>query len=237
VTVPLPFIVLAVGEVLLWGLGGALVGVAGGRLAALAWETLFGEIAHSSVAVIGERRAGKSTLATFLSTGEIPEDYKQTLSEKCLEGRTIQLTELELNISEINDVPGDKEYYRQWEAAVVKSDVVFYLARADKMLKHKATRKRVSTDVRHLSDWLKESPGKRLFFIGTHCDLIPKFRELTPENQGDFHDKFFKNPELREVALRLREADAGLILGSLKPERAMQQVVHQAFQKIISASE
>ena len=234
---PVPFIVLAVGEVLLWGLGGALIGAAGGALVGLAVDALFGEIGQSSVAVIGERRAGKTTLAKFLSVGEIPEDYKQTLSEKRHEGRTIRLAELELHVSEINDVPGDKEYYKQWKAAVLKSDVVYYLARADKLLSHKATRKRVASDVRHLADWLGESPSKRLFFVGTHCDLIPEFQALTPENRGDFHDKFFKHPELREVALRLREADAGLILGSLKPERAMQQVVHQSFQKIISATD
>lgn len=230
---PLPFLVLAIGEVLLWAMGGAIIAGVVITLIDLTIEALSEKIANKSVAVIGERRAGKSTLAKFLSTGEIPEDYKQTLGEKRLDGRTIQLSELKLKVSEINDVPGAKEYYKQWKAAVLKSEVVYYLARADKLKTSAETRRRVSEDIRHLADWLEESPGKSLFFIGTHCDLIPDFKRLTPETRGDYQDQFFKHPELREVAIRLREANAGLILGSLKPKEAMQQVVHLSFQKLL----
>ncbi len=226
---PLIPILWAVGEVVLVGL---LSGVVGG-LVGLAVGVVMDALAGKSVAVVGERAAGKTTLAQFLSTGEIPEDYEQTIGEKRHEGRKIRLADLDLKVSEINDVGGDTEYYKQWKRAVVRSDVVYYLARADKIMKSKKTRTRVVRDVKHLCGWLQENPGKHVFFIGTHCDLIPEYAALTPANRGDFQDRFFKLAEMREVGLRLREVDAVLILGSLKPERAMQAVVHQSFQKII----
>lgn len=83
-------------------------------------------------------------------------------------------------------------------------------------------------------DWVKATPGKQVFFIGTHCDAIPEYTALSPANRGTFQDVFFKNEEMKEVALRLREINAGLILGSLKPEKSMQAVVHQSFQKILA---
>lgn len=233
---PFPVILLAIGEVILWGLAGGVVGGLAGALAVIAWEAIAEALRGKRIAVVGERTAGKTTLATFLSNGSIPEKYEQTLSEKRVAGRTISLADLNLKVAEINDVPGDKDFYKQWKEAVVRSDVVYYLARADKVLSSGSTRKRVLADVRHLCGWLVENPGKQVFFIGTHCDLIPAYAALAPENRGDFQDTFFRHEEMREVALRLREANAALILGSLKGEKAIQQVVHQSFQKIVGDS-
>lgn len=225
-------ILLAVGEVVLWAFGGAVVGGLVGLAIGAVVEALEGK----SVAVVGEREAGKTTLATFLSTGEIPEDYEQTLAEKRHDGRKIKLADLKLKVSEINDVPGDTEYYKQWKRAVERSHVVYYLARADKIMKSKKTRTRVLRDVKHLCGWLAENPGKHVFFVGTHCDLIPEYAALTPANRGDFQDRFFKLAEMGEVGMRLRDVDAALILGSLKPRRAMQAVVHQSFQQVVKQS-
>ena len=231
---PLIPILLAVGEVVLWAVAGGVAGGVVGGLFGLAIGAVMEAFAGKSVAVVGERATGKTTLAQFLSTGEIPEEYEQTLDEKRHTGRTISLADLDLKVSEINDVPGDTEYYKQWKSAVVRSEVVYYLARADKIVKNQSTRARVLRDVKHLCGWLEENPGKHVFFVGTHCDLIPEYAALTPANRGDYQDRFFGLKEMREVALRLREVDAAMILGSLKPERAMQAVVHQSFQKVIA---
>jgi len=227
-------ILLVVGEALLYIVGGALGGVIVGSLVRLALEDVMKSFAGKRVAVIGERAAGKTTLAQFLSTGEIPEEYEQTLDEKRYTGRTIKLSDLELKVSEINDVPGDSEYYKQWKNAVSKSEVVYYLARADKIVKNERTRARVLRDVKHLCGWLDANPRKHVFFVGTHCDLIPEWVALTPANRGDYKDRFFKLKEMREVSLRLRDVDAAMILGSLNSERNMQAVVHLSFQKVVA---
>jgi GTPase SAR1 family protein len=223
-------VLLAIGEVILWAVAGGVAGA----LIGLAVEALVEALSGKSVAVIGERTAGKTTLAKFFSSGVLPEKYEQTLSENRLDGRTIQLSELKLKVSEINDVPGDKDFYKQWKEAVNRADIVYYLARADKALQSADTRKRILNDVKHLGTWSKENPGKRIFFVGTHCDLVPAYSKLSSADRGDFQDTFFKLEELREVALRLRELNAGLILGSLGTERGIQQVVHQSFQKIVA---
>ena len=230
---PFPALLLIIGEALLFGLAtGTAVG-----LGVLVVTTLYESLRGKTVAVIGERSAGKTTLSTFLSNGTIPEKYEQTLSERRLDGRTINLAELNLTIAEINDVPGDKEFYNKWKEAVVRSDVVYILSRADKLVSSETARKRTLADVRHVCGWIAEHPGKKVFFVGTHCDLIPEYVALGPDKRGDFQDSFFRTEELREVALRLREAKAALILGSLKDQRSIQQVVHRSFQHIVEAKQ
>lgn len=225
---PIPLILLGIGEVIVVALAGGIVGGFVGLAIGYLIENLMGK----SVAVIGERASGKTTLATFLSTGVIPEEYEQTLSEQTLKGRKLKLSELKLKISEINDVPGDKEFYHKWKSAVTRSDLIYYLARADQIIEQTENRKRVHSDIKHLVGWLSENPGKKVFFIGTHCDLIPAYTKLTPATRGNFQDTFFKNEEMKEVSMMLCRVDAGMILGSLVTEKDIQRVVHQSFQKI-----
>jgi GTPase SAR1 family protein len=228
---PIPFIIGAIKAILYIG-GCALAGGVVGGVVGLVIGTLIEKLSGKVVTVIGERSSGKTTLATFLSSGEIPEEYEQTLAEKKFPGRTLKLSDLKLTINEITDLPGSKDFYNKWKAAVTKSHLVYYLARADWIMDKTETRKRVLADVKHLIGWLSESPGKTIFFVGTHCDLIPDYTKLTPANMGDFQDTFFKNEEMKEVALLLCNVDAAMILGSLVTERDIQRVVHQSFQKI-----
>lgn len=225
---PFPLILIAIGPFILAALGGGI----GGLIVGLVIEVLIEKLTGKEVAIIGARRSGKTTLASYLSSGLIPENYEQTLGKNILPGRTLVLSDLKLKIYEINDVGGDKDYYKDWKEVVTKCEIVYYLANADEIMAKMETRKRVLADVKHLSGWLLENPGKKVFFIGTHCDLISAYTKLTPDNIGDFKDAFFKNEEMKEVALRLRAVDAGLILGSLATERAIQQVLHQSFQII-----
>ena len=74
-------------------------------------------------------------------------------------------------------MPGDAEYYKQWKNAVETSKVVYYLARADKILDTESTRLRVLRDIKHLCGWLENSQDKYVFFIGTHCDLIAEYKD------------------------------------------------------------
>ena len=218
-------------------LGWALLGGVGGTGVALAIGLFFDSMKGKSVAVLGERSSGKTTLAEFLSSGEIHEKYEQTLQESTLTGRTMKLGDLELEIQDINDVPGDKDFYNYWKTACLRSDFIFYLARADKVLSSSKTRDRIFNDIRHIKDWLVEHPEKRMVFIGTHCDLIPHFSSIKPDKLGDFQDAFFRNNEMRDVAILLREAQCSMILGSLRPERDLQILVHQVFRQIVKKSE
>ena len=76
------------------------------------------------------------------------EEYEQTLHDKEYTGRTISLQELELKISEINDVPGDAGIISSGKTTVETSKVVYYLARADKILDTESTRLRVLRDIK-----------------------------------------------------------------------------------------
>ena len=53
--------------------------------------------------------------------------------------------------------------------------------------------------------------------VGTHCDLDPRFEQLTPENIGNYSDTFRRDPVVHEVALRIGKPERiRYAFGSLK---------------------
>jgi len=203
--IPVIFIILAV-------FGGGAVGFGIG--------ILMEKIGGKKVVVLGSRLAGKTTLATFLETGSIPEKYEQTIHVESKKGRRIELKELKLKISKIEDVPGSKEHYRQWKDAFVKSDIVLYLFCADQIWEGNIeTEKRIINDLEHIDKWIKENTDeKRYCILGTHCDRIPGFSEVNPENQGEFEDKLRALPAMKKLRLRAGNATP-FIFCSMKTAR------------------
>lgn len=180
---------------------------------------LIEKIGGKKVVVLGSRLAGKTTLATFLETGSIPEKHEQTTHVESKKGRRIELKELKLKINRIEDVPGSKEHYRQWKEAFVKSDIVLYLFSADEIWEGNTdTEKRVNNDLEHIDKWIKENNNNKLYCIGTHCDLIPGFSRVNPENQGEFEDKLRALPAMKKLRLRAGNSTP-FIFGSMKTAR------------------
>lgn len=219
---------------ILYIVGGLLFGAAALTVFVLSLDELEEKVKGSAVAVIGPRTVGKTTLAKFLSSGKLATEYEQTVHDKTFKGRRISMEELELEICEINDVGGQKKYYPQWKRAVNRSDIVYYMARADWMMEKAEHRIRVLADVKHLCDWLgKAKSRKHVFFIATHCDLIPEYKKLTKANRGDFQDRFFESKDMREVRLRLQECNAHFMVASLKYKKSTHALVFESMRIIL----
>jgi hypothetical protein len=64
---------------LIWIGGGVISVVCCAGMAALRWNEIVMVWKGKRLAVLGERGVGKTHLVKFLSTGSIPEEYKQTV--------------------------------------------------------------------------------------------------------------------------------------------------------------
>ena len=203
---------------------------------ALNWDKIV--IAHEGkkLAVLGERRVGKTVLINFLTEGTIPEKYEQTIAKEKTAARRFKLKDLSLKIKASNDVPGSKDDYAVWKSITDDADIVLYLLRIDKLMKgDKRTEVRVEADMWQIGGWLQENPKDDPFFIiGTHCDLTKPDLTKLPEDQiGDYQDRVYKMPIIQKIVqLGGGKNKVRVVLGSLKWKRDTEKLVFQIFSEI-----
>jgi len=187
------------------------------------------------IAVLGARGVGKTHFIRFLSTGEIPVAYQQTVARAKVKGRRFKLKDLEINIKDSVDVSGAKDAYAEWKALQEEADLVLYLMRADRLLAgDESVERRVREDLTHIGEWLRSRNRRPMFFIvGTFCDMDPDFKKLTREKAGDYQDKFQRLPIVRELVLRAGGTSlARVVLGSMKTKDLTEQLAASLFEQV-----
>ena len=156
----------------------------------------------------------------------------QTVASEKVRRRRFKLKNLNLKLKDTLDLPGSKDQYPEWKQLLVKSDVVLYLLRADRLIiGDKMVEARVRDDVKHIGEWLDaRSPRPQLFVIGTHCDLDEEYQSLSDHSVGNYLDNFRKLPIMTEVVLRGGGAnDVKVSLGSLKTKEETEKLVIKIF--------
>ena len=221
-----------------WLKAGAGVGAAllAGILAWLRRDEILEFLKGKRLAVLGERRVGKSCLIEFLTTGSIPKKYSQHSYAREVPGRRIQLRELELYISELTHLSGSMDEFYDWREISNEADIVLYLLRVDKVMEgDEDTEKRVEQDLRQISKWLRDKPKKfPLFIIGTYCDLTnPDLTTLPADQIGDYRDKVLSMPIFKKIKLLGGGGNkVRFVFGSLKSEATTEELVYQLFDQI-----
>lgn len=208
--------------------------LAGGTALAVNWDAIVINWKGKRLAILGARGVGKTYLHKFLTTGSIPAEYKQGTAPEKTPPRRFQLHDLNLNIKDGLDVPGDTNY-RDWKEQHDLADIVFYLLRADRLIAGDATvESRVLADIKQIAGWRKNNPP-RLFIIGTHCDLDSEFATLDPNKKGDYKDKFRRLPIVNELELRAGGAQQPIVvLGSMKTDQDTEALVYEIFKQVAS---
>ena len=211
--------------------GAAAVGFAG-IIAAIA-EALKGK----RLAVLGEGKVGKTVLIDFLTKGVFSKEYVRTVYPKDTEANDFKLEDLELKINESRDVPGNDDYYSDWEDIFKKANIVLYLLRTDKLMEgHKPTEDRVKKDMGQIGRWLKKYPKKfPLLIVGTYCDLTTPDLTMLPEDERRaYENKIRGMPIFQEIALRGGGGrKVRFLFGSLKSKETTE---HLAFEIINQAA-
>ncbi len=207
-------------------IGGAAVGI----VTSLAIDAVERAWKGKSLAVLGARGTGKTTLLRFLESGSIPTNYKQTIAPEKISSNKIQLKELSLILRETFDLSGDKAAYGEWKQLYDKADIVLYLLRADRIMSgDKEMESRVLNDMRHIGAWQKERAKRpQVFIIGTHCDLDAVYVRAASNNRpADYEDSFRKLPIVRELIANCGgDQDAKILLGSLKTPQETEKLVY-----------
>lgn len=223
---PLPFIPIVIAL--------AVGGVAGGAVASN-WENITYALKGKKIAVLGARAVGKTTLLTYMEKGILIERYKQTLDKQEIKKTHIQLGDLDIWLKKTDDVSGDKAAYGVWKKLFEEADLVLYVVRTDMLLKHdSSTEKRTEDDLRQVQSWIKECNSKKQFFIvGNHWDSDPDFKNLTPDQMGNYVDRFRALPVVKRMTqLAGGAATVKVALGSLATERDSETLITTIFRQV-----
>jgi len=186
------------------------------------WDKFVITLSGKKIAVFGEREVGKTHLVTFLTTGSLPTEYRQTTGAQKMPSRRFSLEELNLKVKSTLDLSGGDGAYGEWRQLHDEADFVFYLLRADRLIAGDSTvEDRVRKDVRQISGWLEEREKRNarpdFFIIGTHCDLDPEFQGTSPETFGNYSDKFRRLQIVNElINFAGGTQQAKVVLGSMK---------------------
>lgn len=194
-----------------------------------------------SVAILGPREAGKSTLVNFLLNGTISEEYIATGRPTKFTGKKISLQEINLKVNDIMDVPGDVASHSDWQQQYNKADIACYLFDASRLHKREARyEEAVIRDMRRIGDWFgaRKKANKDLpkfFLVATHCDLIPEYETLSDKNKTAFTDEFWRTPLIQKLinygggSQNVKRA-AGSLKDLKNSERLVGDILHQAVQ-------
>ena len=200
-------------------------------------------IKGSSVAVLGAREVGKTSLLRFLSTGSIPAEYIAGYRPEKVESNVLKLPDVTLVLKKALDLPGADDFYPKWVDLCNESDIVLYLMRMDSVLVgDSGAEARVENDVSTINEALElreeKAKGKKnklpwVFVVGTYCDTDPNFASALPNRFGQYADSLRKLPFMRKVVAKLGgDAKVNVVFGSTKTESGAARVVGQIFSSI-----
>jgi GTPase SAR1 family protein len=223
---PLPFIPIVIAL--------AVGGVAGGAVVSN-WENITYALKGKKIAVLGARAVGKTTLLTYMEKGILIERYKQTLDKQEIERTRIKLGDLDIRLKKTDDVSGDKAAYGVWKKLFEEADLVLYVVRTDLLLKHdSSTEKRAEDDMRQVQGWINEcNSNKQFFIVGNHWNEDPEFKNLTPDQIGNYEDRFRVLPVVKKMTqLAGGTATVKVALGSLATEKDSDTLIEAIFRQV-----
>lgn len=187
-----------------------------------------------SLAILGPRKAGKTTLATFLASGEIPRGYKPTVLRATKHGRQrvpgsgrrlprgIKMKDVALKLT-MGDTPGmtphgDLTNYRIWQESAKDADVICYVVDIAQ-LRQKRYREVALNGARHVARW--DNATSRRLLILTHTDLDPSWTNGDP-------DEISGRAEVAELRRNLKAEN--VIMGSLKDVEGARELAFDLLQ-------
>ncbi len=179
---------------------------------------------------------GKTTLATFLSKGNLPSKYEATLNVVTLPVQIFKLEDMEFNADKIIDESGSEHKYPSWKSSIKEADIIFYFIRIDKFLEeNEKYESRIRNEIGLIAKWLTNSNKKEPFFIiGSHCDLVDSdFSNLSIDNSLsnkilELENKIDKTPLIQDIKKKIGTGSkVRIVCGSLESEATAKNMTHR----------
>lgn len=177
------------------------------------------------IAILGSRAVGKSTLFNFLQNQEIDPNkkYEQTRTLKEINKIEVNIDGASLRISTSYDVGGGEFSHDSWVDQIIKSDYIFYLLDANKVMNSdKVHISEIKKDMAAIQKQIISDKNKKIFLIATKSDCHQQYNTI------GFEDKLMNKSIIFETMLNLGGRErCKLIIGSLSSTDEAKNLVKQ----------
>lgn len=188
------------------------------------------------IAVLGLRQVGKTTLLTYIEKGILIQTYEATLVPKTVERKWLKLPDLDIRFRKTRDVAGssDADVRNEWKKLCKESDIILYIVRTDMLLcGDKKAEVDVEKDLRNIGGWVKDS-NKKVVIVGNHWNTDSEYRNLTPDKEGVYVDRFKALPFVQNMTLLAGGVgNVKVALGSLESTSFAERLISRIFTQVL----
>lgn len=168
------------------------------------WDAVASFFNGKIVVVLGQRATGKTSLLTYLLTGQVVTKHEATVGvEKITKDSESfrRMKEIGWDVrlcNSLKDYSGSSDNHKNhWIQAAKDSHIFIYLFKVNEWLEYpERVESQIETDIEFLGPNMS---GKKMgiFLIGTHTDLVdykvfPQYRDKSKLADAISGDKFFK---------------------------------------------
>lgn len=213
--------------VLAWGAIALVGAVAGGTYAYSKWWD------GKSIAVLGGRGTGKTTLLNYFNTKKIATTYEQTDTKKRYSGMTVKVDGLTLKVKEGYDVGGSSMNHGTWREQIDNCDVVFYIVNISQVIGKNKNQQYIDNtlnDIRAIADNVSNRKEKmHIIILATHADKCPEFYK----DKQAFEKKVARSQVIETAEIAFGGTDyCKVIIGSLKDTTEAEKLVKNILSSI-----
>lgn len=185
----------------------------------------FKKVSGRTLAILGERQSGKTTLTRLMSQGILGDpEYIETVADTSYAGATTTLPDgTVLHVGDLKDLPGDESAWLPWRNRVQESHHVIYLLRSPQLRTGRSTaRNRCRRDLQQIAIWIEEANseerGERsVVLVFSHRDLDTD----QSANTNDYAHGLIEAADLTAAVTTLRRAArVNYVAGSLHSQEA-----------------
>ncbi len=226
----------------------AIVGgvAAGTTYIAMNWRSIFGGLTQKKLAVLGPSKSGKTTFYNALKAiADENKEWKAT-------DNAYFPTEAKMKISPITskthyfyclfDVNGNQQAERgTWKEVLKSADIIFYCFDINALKVNKtftyddikySYNEIIQADIKYIIG--NNSTGKPIILLGTHADLLPKFKTMNENSRAAFKESF---KEKHLAFLNRQNSKMIIAIGSLVDYQSAEQLLGNAFENLNKMAE
>lgn len=222
--------------ILAWG-AIALAGAVAGSYAYNKWWD------GKSIAVLGGRGTGKTTLLNYFDTKKITTAYEQTDTKQRYSGMTVKMDGLTLKVKEGYDVSGSSMNHGTWREQIDGADVVFYIVDISRVIGQGKDQYYIDNTKNDIEAIAKEVENRRIkvdkssnhkvkmhiIILATHADKCPEFHT----DRQAFEKKVARSQVIGTAEIEFGGTDyCKVIIGSLKDTTEAEKLVKNILSSI-----
>lgn len=212
--------------ILAWG-AIALAGAVAGSYAYNKWWD------GKSIAVLGGRGTGKTTLLNYFATKKITTAYEQTGNKERYSGMTVEVDGLTLKVKEGYDVSGSSMNRGTWREQIDGADVVFYIVNISRVIGQGKDSRYIDDtieDIKAIADKVSNRREKmHIIILATHADKCSEFHS----DKHAFEKKVARSQVIETAEIAFGGTDyCKVIIGSLKDTTEAEKLVKNILSSI-----